>query len=196
MLYSQLFLSLCSAAIVTAGSAPEVSDLPTGVTYQATFEKKIDGYVNFTSNSDGQVVVGVDISGLPDYGGPFLYHVHAHTVPTNGNCSGTLGHFNPYNGSDTSTTWSGKEVGDLSGRHGTINGTSISTLYVDPYLSLNTDSKLFFGNLSVVVHFHNTTRIACANITQVVSELTSGVGALKASTGMVILAAATLALAL
>lgn len=153
------------AALVSADAAPEVSDSPTDVSYSAQFKDKIQGHVNFSSKN-GSVLVDVDISGLPAHGGPFLYHVHKLPVPANGNCNGTLSHFNPYNGAETETEPAKKEAGDLSGRHGVINGTSIHTSYIDPYLSLNPDSKSFFANLSVVVHYNDTKRLACANITQ------------------------------
>lgn len=177
------------AAVASAGSAPEVSDSPTDVTLSATFNKTIMGSVEFSS-TNGSVKVDVKLLNLPSSGGPFLYHIHQKPVPTNGNCTATLGHFNPYNGSETATTPAGKEVGDLSGRHGTINGTSIDTSYIDPYLSLNSDDEAYFGGLSVVVHYANTTRLACANITEdstssssssSVSSDTSGAGALKVS---------------
>lgn len=196
VLVFDVFLSLCTLVLVSAASAPEVSNSPTGISYHAVFSKAIDGQVTFTANSAGQVVVGVNITGLPSSGGPFVYHIHAHTVPASGDCAGTLGHFNPYNGSETSTTAAGKEVGDLSGRHGAINGTSLSTSYVDNYLSLNTSSQLFFANLSVVVHYHNLSRLACANITVKDTTLTtkSGSGSILASTWLTCLFAGVFAL--
>lgn len=153
------------AALASAGAAPEVHDSPTDVSYKATFNDKILGYVGFSSKN-GSTIVEVDISGLPDHGGPFLYHVHKKPVPADGNCNGTSSHFNPYGGVETATDPAEKEAGDLSGRHGVINGTSVHTSYVDPYLSLNPDSESFFANLSVVVHYNDTARLACANITK------------------------------
>ncbi len=41
--------------------------------------------------------------------------------------------------------------------------------YVDPFSSTRPDSNAYFGNLSVVVHLSNKTRIACANFTLVSS---------------------------
>lgn len=145
--------------------APEVSDSPTNVTYVAMFEKAILGSVDFSS-TNGSVMVDVDISGLPASGGPFQYHIHQKPVPSDGNCVGTLGHFNPFMGTMNATEWDMMELGDLSGKHGKINGTSIMTSYIDPFLSLNKSSESYIGGLSVVVHFLNYTRIACANITE------------------------------
>lgn len=153
-------------SLVAAGAAPILSDSPANAAYKATFNKGgVTGQVSFTTDQGGYVKVSVNLSNLPNYGGPFLYHVHQKPVPSNGNCTATLGHLNPYNGSETATTPATKEVGDLSGKHGEINGTSLSTTYIDQYLSLNPSNPAFVGGLSVVVHLHNLTRIACANIT-------------------------------
>lgn len=161
------FASLCSlAASALAGTNPVLTDSPTDVTLKATFNKTISGFVEFYS-TNGSVTVDVDLSGLPASGGPFLYHIHQKPVPANGSCTATLGHFNPYNGSETATTAAGKEAGDLSGKHGTILGTSLKTSYIEPYLSLDLLDKAYFGGLSVVVHYANTTRLACANILEV-----------------------------
>lgn len=147
-------------------SAPKPADSPEGAKYIATFDDSVTGSVEFSSTKNGSVQVDVNLSNLPSSGGPFLYHVHAKPVPSNGNCTGTLGHLNPYNGSETNTEPQDKEVGDLSGKHGTIHGQSIETSYVDDYISLSEDNSAFVGNLSVVVHLNNTTRIACSNITE------------------------------
>lgn len=163
--FSQIVQSFALPAIVLS-SAPEVSNSPSGAKYVAEFSKGVSGSVQFASTEDGQVQVSVNLTGLPDYGGPFLYHIHEAPVPTDGNCTGTLKHLNPYNGSETASAAEDKEVGDLSGKHGEIDGQELQTTYIDPYLSLNKDDPAYFGNLSVVVHLHNTTRIACANITE------------------------------
>lgn len=173
VLFNQVFLSLALSSLVFA-SAPEVSDSPKGAKYVATFDgKNAQGSVEFSTTDDGEVQVHVDLKDLPTSGGPFLYHIHQKAVPANGNCTATLGHLNPYNGSETQTEAANKEVGDLSGKHGTIDGTSIDTTYVDKYISLNKDDPAYFGNLSVVVHLNNTTRIACANITEVTDDTAS-----------------------
>lgn len=183
----------CAAAflsipIVSADPAPESDDSPIGVSYRATFDKGVDGYVNFSSKN-GSVLVDVNISGLPDYGGPFMYHVHQLPVPTDGNCTGTKAHFNPYNGHEKAPTPAELEVGDLSGRHGEIHAQSYETSYIDPYLSLNENNKAFFANLSVVVHLHNTSRIACANITKNHDIPEENAGARPMAMGAVALAA-------
>lgn len=158
------FALLSLLSLVIADAAPEVANSPSGAELQATFDKKIFGSVKFSSQN-GFVDVTVDLSHLPETGGPFLYHIHEKPVPENGNCTGTLAHFNTYNGTTNGSTDALKELGDLSGKHGEILGDSIHTSYIDPYLSLNPGDPAYFGGLSVVVHFANNTRLACANLT-------------------------------
>lgn len=156
---------LATCLVVNADKAPKVADSPAGAKYVAKFDKKISGSVEFSSASNGTVLVDVNLDNLPTSGGSFLYHVHEYPVPSDGNCTGAGVHLNPYHGNKTATEPDELEAGDLSGRHGKIEGTSIHTSYVDPYISLNPENKAFVGNLSVVVHYHNTTAITCANIT-------------------------------
>jgi hypothetical protein len=58
--------------------------------------------------------------------------------------------------------------------------------YVDLYSATRPDSKAYFGNLSVVVHLSNKTRIACANFTQISAGEQSGypVSSINLSTGV------------
>ncbi|CAH2351251.1 cell surface superoxide dismutase [Cu-Zn] 4 [[Candida] railenensis] len=161
---SEVSVFLASLSLVVAGTAPYATDSPAGAKYVATFSKTVTGSVEFATVSNSSVGVTVDIEGLPSSGGPFLYHVHQYPVPSNGSCLATGGHLDPYHGVATSSDPAALEVGDLSGKHGSINGTSIDTFYVDNYLSLNKDDPAYVGNLSVVIHYANTTRLACANI--------------------------------
>lgn len=176
MFLKQTIVTLLAAITATqAGNAPQVADSTPGTKYVADFsgQKNVQGSVEFVALNNGSVQVNVNVNSLPSAGGPFLYHIHQKPVPSDGNCTGTLGHLNPYNGSETATTPAAKEVGDLSGKHGLINGQSLNTSYVDPYISLNPDDKAFFGDLSVVFHLNNTTRIACANLTKEDNEVPS-----------------------
>lgn len=181
MLFATKLTALSLLAWASA-SSPVLTDSPASVELHAVFNKTILGHVSFTS-PNGSVLVTVDLSGLPEEGGPFQYHIHQKPVPTNGSCLATLGHLNPYNGSTNATEASDKEVGDLSGKHGLITGTSLSTSYFDDYLSLNPDNKAYIGGLSVVVHYKNTTRLACANITEQVSVSESASNAAPISGG-------------
>lgn len=132
------------------GPAEEVEGNPPGVTYQAILpdskKSTIRGYVAGTSSPDGKGVdFNVNIFGLPDSSlGPFrklimsqvkeisltmlairtVYHIHDQPVPTDGNCTGTKAHLDPYirgqkipcDPEDPASC----EVGDLSGKHGNI----------------------------------------------------------------------------
>lgn len=164
---------LASLSLVAANAAPFSSDSPAGAKYEATFDSSVTGSVEFATVGNSSVGVSVDFSGLPTSGGPFIYHIHQYPVPSNGSCLATGGHLNPYNGSATATEPAKLEVGDLSGKHGSIPGTSFNSYYVDNYISLNEEDPAYIGNLSVVVHYHNTTRIACANIKLVDSSSSS-----------------------
>lgn len=177
------------AAVAVAGPAPISTDSPTNIIYKATFDKGgITGFVSFSS-TNGSVLVDVNLANLPNYGGPFLYHVHQKPVPTDGNCYGTLDHLNPYNGSMTATSPAYMEVGDLSGKHGAIPSTSYTTSYIDQYLSLNPANPAYLGGLSVVVHLNNLTRIGCANIT-LYSVITNAAPSLLAGVGLPLAAGA------
>lgn len=176
------------AALASAAAAPQTWDSPGNVTYQATFNKTNSGWVRFSA-PNGTVYVETNINNLPLTGGPFIYHIHEKIVPVNGTCADTLGHFNPYNGvyvpaSNKTVTSAEREVGDLSGKHGSINGTSLYTSYYDPYLSLNPNDKAFIGNLSVVVHFANSSRYACANLVKSTTVQPSNSGASKVAAGV------------
>lgn len=178
----QIVTSIAFSSLAIAAS-PVVTDSPKGATYIAKFSEKVEGSLEFSSTSNGSVKVDVSLSDLPSSGGPFLYHVHELPVPSDGNCTGAEGHLNPYNGSENATNPADKEVGDLSGRHGAIKGRSVNISYIDPYISLNKDDSAFVGNLSIVVHYYNTTRIACANITEVKTSVSNDTSSSSTASG-------------
>lgn len=165
-------------ATTVLSAAVEVTDSPSNSIARAELSTgDIEGIIEFTVPNK-TVFVNFDIVGLPEGKGPFIYHIHQYPVPQDGNCTGTGGHLNPFNGTTTcnSTDISTCQVGDLSGKHGSIASdlTCFEAKYYDPYLSLNPDDVAYFGNLSVVVHDASEARIACANITLVDSaELSS-----------------------
>lgn len=158
-------IQLLIMASFAIADAPVKANSPDNAMYVARFNNRIEGTVEFSSTSNHSVRVDVNLSGLPSSGGPFPYHVHVLPVPSDGDCYGTLGHLNPYNGSESAESAAEKEVGDLSGKHGAISGQSFETSYIEQYLSLNVEDPAFVGNRSVVIHYANDTRIACANIT-------------------------------
>ncbi|KAI9730494.1 MAG: hypothetical protein M1834_005735 [Cirrosporium novae-zelandiae] len=177
-LTSILLLSLLVTAknCRSATPAPIITNNAVGVTYSAIFpdnsETTIRGYVSGTSASNGTGTnFNVNITGLPDVNteGPFMYHIHQNRIPANGNCTAAGAHLDPYlrgespacDASDPSTC----QVGDLSGKHGNITATPWKVTYLDDYLSTTPDTVSFFGNLSLVIHARNLTRIACTNFT-------------------------------
>lgn len=184
MQFSKPFYALAAATNCYAASAPVVSNNPTGVSYVAKFpatgpDQDVTGYVAFNSDN-GTAKVNVVLQGLPADEGAITYHIHAKPIPEGGSCADTAAHLNPFAANSTAvcdkSNPSTCEVGDLSGKHGSImNTTSFKTSYYDPYLSLNSSSSQFIGNLSINIHLKekNNTRIACANI---VVDSSSSVG--------------------
>lgn len=78
-----------------------------------------------------------------------------------------MGHLDPYqrgeNGSCDASQPETCQVGDLSGKHGSVNGTNFTATYTDDFASTKPDIGAFFGNRSFVLHYANKTRITCAN---------------------------------
>ncbi|KAF2761752.1 Cu,Zn superoxide dismutase-like protein [Pseudovirgaria hyperparasitica] len=173
------------------GDAAIISDNPVGAHYVATFpiseKNTVRGTVKAESNPDGKGVhFEVSVSGLPEAGGPWGYHLHAMPVPEDGNCTKTLAHLDPYERGNTPAAPKCDkekpetcEVGDLSGKHGAMSGTSFTASYDDQYASLKEGIGAFFGNRSIVIHYSNSTRITCANFTM----LTAGTPASPVGTG-------------
>ncbi|KAH3685485.1 hypothetical protein WICPIJ_003542, partial [Wickerhamomyces pijperi] len=94
--FSHLMISAL-AAVAFAGEAPENTDSPRNIVAKAHLDNKdVKGVIDFSAKN-GTVKVHVDVTGLPDEGGPFYYHIHKSPVPSNGNCEATGTHLNPYN---------------------------------------------------------------------------------------------------
>lgn len=171
-------LAVVSAAVNAQSStvvpAPEVTGNSVGTVYAAILPEKEDStvrgsiYAYPASNGTG-VRFSVSISGLPAEGGPFMYHLHEKPVPSDGNCSGTGAHLDPYKRGEVPACDASMpetcQTGDLSGKYGNITSQEWTQEYVDLYSALRTDSVAYFGNLSVVVHLSDKKRIACANFT-------------------------------
>lgn len=142
-------------------NAVAVADFPSGGTHLPT-----KGYVYFWSPEGKEVQVHVDMTGLPQTGGPFVYHIHDHAI-INGDCESAGLHFNPYGAATDCAAQQDDsycQVGDLSGKHGWINTTCFQTSYEDPYLSLGADSPSHIVGKSVVFHYADLTKFACALI--------------------------------
>ncbi|KAI5466022.1 superoxide dismutase, partial [Mariannaea sp. PMI_226] len=168
---------------VASQDAEPVTDNPVGVTYKAVLpsepffkysglEGNVKGYVSATANRDGNGVdFSVAFSNLPKEGGPFLYHLHVAPVPADGNCTQTLAHLDPYERGEATPCDSSEpqscQVGDLSGKYGTIQSDPFKAFYLDQYASTKQGIGAFFGNRSIVIHYANKTRLTCANFVQV-----------------------------
>ncbi|KAI9764009.1 MAG: hypothetical protein M1840_008957 [Geoglossum simile] len=183
---------LAVANAQSATDALEVKDNPTGVTYVANLPDNglVRGSVSAVASSDGNgVSFAVSFKGLPSSGGPYGYHIHDQPVSANGSCLTTLAHLDPFRRGEDPVCDSSRpqtcQVGDLSGKYGKITSDPYEHRYFTPsskpqyynrmecltsfysYTDLFASTKsgigAFFGNRSIVVHFPNKTRIACAN---------------------------------
>lgn len=114
------------------------------------------------------ISVFLDVTGLPENAGPFVYSIHDEQIHKDGNCSNTGKMFNPYNANhlecDDLHDNSYCAVGDLSGKHGFINTTCFETNYLDPSLSLNPNDRTYIGNCSIVIFDKNNQTVSCGNI--------------------------------
>jgi len=178
MFFASLLVALSLTLTIVPSHAEDapVVDNNSTVTYQADLLDKntttLRGVLNITGTSEGVDVV-VDFWGFPaPYIGPYAYHIHVGRVPEDGNCSAALGHLDPYNrGMSTPCNYTAPEtcqIGDLSGKYGSINSSVNSDghyldEYTDDYLSTIPGDPAFFGNLSFVVHAANNTRLNCGN---------------------------------
>ncbi|MCJ1338255.1 hypothetical protein MMC09_003541 [Bachmanniomyces sp. S44760] len=165
------------------GDAPVITNEPPGVAYQAVLPNSkttsVRGSITGVSNTNGTGVnFNVNFYGFPDMSlGPFIYHIHNEPVPSDGNCTGTTAHLDPYVRGEAppcdSTQPETCQVGDLAGKHGNITVSPFQSAYLDLYLSTSPSSNAFFGNRSVVVHSSNATRLTCANFTLVATNSSS-----------------------
>jgi hypothetical protein len=171
------------------GNATQNLNNPEGAAYRAVVADNamgITGSITAVSAGDKGVEFAVDFENLPTEGGPFrrfgmhrakkaieltftAYHTHVMPVSSDGNCTSTLGHLDPFIRGETPPCAPDQpetcQVGDLAGKYGKANGTSFQSSYTDPFVSLTEGMGAFFGNRSFVIHFANTTRIACGNFT-------------------------------
>jgi hypothetical protein len=100
-----------------------------------------------------------------------VYHLHVDPVPEDGNCSKTLAHLDPVARGEATPCDKTKpescQVGDLSGKHGSIQSDPFEAHYLDLYASTKEGIGAFFGNRSIVIHYANKTRLTCANFAMV-----------------------------
>ncbi|KAL8787167.1 MAG: hypothetical protein Q9213_002383 [Squamulea squamosa] len=177
------------------GNAEIVDNNVAGVTYTAFLPNRtttnLRGYVAGTSNANGTGVnFAISVSGFPDPSlGPFMYHIHDQPVPSNGNCTATLAHQDPYIRGEVPpcdpTHPETCQVGDLAGKHGNVTGDPFNTAFLDLYLSTHQGPASFFGNRSIVFHTRNATRLTCANFTLTSGNSTSSSGTTPGGNGTV-----------
>ncbi|KIV99456.1 uncharacterized protein PV09_08882 [Verruconis gallopava] len=168
---SCLNLVLLGPSNAWATDAPVVENNPQNVQYVAEFSKNglIGRIVANTPSAAPGVAFDISITGNATFdSSDYLYHIHEQPVPADGNCSATLAHLDPYGRGETppcnANDPASCQVGDLSGKHGTIpHLPGFSASYVDNYISLTPGTPAFMGNRSFVLHFSNKTRITCAN---------------------------------
>lgn len=178
-----------TVSCAAAKDAPVVSGNPQGVEYTATLPKKpffpkaelvgnVKGNVSAVAGPGGKGVrFTVQFENFPKSGGPFIYHIHEKPA-IDGNCTSTLAHLDPFGRGETPACDDSKpetcQVGDLSGKYGKITSDPFLAEYFDLYTSMKPDNPAFFGNLSIVVHYANKTRLTCANFAklQVSSSIT------------------------
>lgn len=127
--------SAVSAQSSTVVPAPKVTGNPAGASYIATLPIKegnpLRGSILASTAPDGVgVKFSVSFSGLPATGGPFMYHIHEKPVPTDGNCTGTGAHLDPYKRGEVPICDASKpetcQTGDNSGKYGNITAQSWS----------------------------------------------------------------------
>ncbi|KAH8697399.1 superoxide dismutase [Talaromyces proteolyticus] len=146
------------------------------VTYTASLSNShsssIHGAVTVTPGSGGVgLLFRVFFTGLPEDAGPFPYHIHVLKVPSNGSCAAAGSHLDPYHRGEDPPCNSAEpatcQLGDLSGKHELAivapGVDNFSAEYTDFYLSDRQESIAYIGNLSVVIHASNGTRLNCGN---------------------------------
>ncbi|KAK4451048.1 Cu,Zn superoxide dismutase-like protein [Podospora aff. communis PSN243] len=156
------------------GNAMAITNNPAGAVYTAMLDggamNSVMGSVTAMSTPGGKgVMFNLTLMNLPMMGGPYSYHLHDQPVASDGNCASTLAHLDPYQrGQEVACDMAAPEtceVGDLSGKHGKIDGPSAMKTFIDQYAALVPGIGAFFGNRSIVIHYANSTRLACANFT-------------------------------
>jgi hypothetical protein len=146
MLVSVISVLAAATAVAAQSStvipAPVVTGNPMGAKYVGTLPPKegstLTGSIEGTTGADGKgVKFSVSFAGLPETGGPFMYHLHAKPVPADGNCTGTGAHLDPYMRGEVPICDATKpetcQTGDLSGKFGNITEQTFSAEYTDLY---------------------------------------------------------------
>ncbi|KAG9078786.1 hypothetical protein FRC06_008171 [Ceratobasidium sp. 370] len=119
------------------------------------------GYPDSPRSTFIKISVLKGLTNDPSLGGPFPYHIHTNPIPADGNCTKARLVCDPAFPEYCQT-------GDLSGKHGKLNGTSTGEIdtfgYSDAFVRFYPEELSLLGR-SIVIHSANKTRLACANIT-------------------------------
>lgn len=150
-------------------AAPVTNGNPEGVVYRAQIDwldqNGIDGFFEVKSAKDGKGTdLNFEFNGLKGPGAPYAYHIHEKPVSAR-DCNSTGGHLNPYKatGKCNSSKRETCEVGDLSGKYGTVEASKYQEAFAEPYLSTNKNDPAFVGDKSIVIHDKDNKRVACAS---------------------------------
>ncbi|KAJ1734818.1 Superoxide dismutase [Coemansia biformis] len=179
MLKKIISLALAAAALAATGASQDLFERAANANDVVVAAAKPQGSgikaeVQFVRSLDGKgLQVDVRATGLTS-GEKYPYHIHASPVPSNGNCTATGAHLDPYGikaaaGSNYKCQPSSPdttcELGDLAGIYGNMVGDSKGNFNASYNAALLTfGGKNTILDHSVVIHATNGTRLACANI--------------------------------
>ncbi|KAA0712361.1 hypothetical protein E1301_Tti018635 [Triplophysa tibetana] len=131
-----------------------------------------DGQIQLSQVSpQGPTILNISFTGLNSRASG--YHVHILPIKNVGEpCSDSniMGHFNPFNVNTASSPTPGNgtvdqyEIGDISGKFGTLAGQNdFQNLYLDSNMPLSGSNSII--GRSLVIHYTNSSRMRCADIT-------------------------------
>ncbi|KAG8959229.1 hypothetical protein FRC00_001808, partial [Tulasnella sp. 408] len=176
MIASALFTTLSLAAL--AASAPTKRENQQYYGRALAIGNGIEVHLEFWGAPGGSGPTKVTVKGAGLYDNelePYLYHIHTNPVGKERNCTVALGHLDPLHLTDSLVCDPAFpeycQEGDLSGKHGKLNGTSSGEIdsfsYEDDYIRWYPQDLSILGR-SVVIHAANKTRLACGDIISVI----------------------------
>ncbi|KAI9593490.1 superoxide dismutase [Syncephalis fuscata] len=159
ILTSTLAGIIASGFLVSASSYEKASAVING--------PKVNGIFTFDQTATGVTINGAIESGLCTPGN-YSYHIHENYIPEGGNCQDAGKHFDPVLDNDSSTGEKKCELGDLSGKFGTISVQDTLNKPIPPFRHIDPSLTLVGKNnivgRSIVIHNPDGSRLACANI--------------------------------
>eukprot|EP00911_Craspedida_sp_UC1_P000798 UC1_evm1s610 len=143
----------------------------------AIFHGEITGIMVFRQltalpTSDSSVFTSLALSSNSPQTAGHKWHVHVNPVDSTGDCSSTGGHYNPFGVCLTNECdYAGKcsanqnncEVGDMSGKHGTLSIPG-EDLVTDTNLRLGGDTSIVERSITIHAKDAGSSRIACASV--------------------------------